>query len=63
MYRWTRVGCRGVVLESLNVGATRCTSREAVARFISRLSVPQAPPQEPGSRRGDAEKALDELGI
>jgi hypothetical protein len=39
MYRWTTVGCRGVVLESLNVGGTRCTSREALARFIERLSV------------------------
>jgi hypothetical protein len=38
MYRWTGKGCRGVVLESVNVGGTRCTSREAIARFIERLT-------------------------
>ncbi|MHB1426000.1 MAG: DUF1580 domain-containing protein [Gemmataceae bacterium] len=38
LYRWTTTGCRGVVLESVMVGGTRCTSREALARFISRLS-------------------------
>jgi hypothetical protein len=63
LYRWTTVGCRGVVLESLNVGATRCTTREALRRFFGALSAPQAPPQETGSRHDDAEKALDELGI
>ena len=38
LYRWTTSGCRGVVLESVQVGATRCTSREAMARFFARLS-------------------------
>jgi hypothetical protein len=38
LYRWTTAGCRGVVLESVNVGGTRCTSRQALARFIARLS-------------------------
>jgi len=38
LYRWTTSGCRGVVLESVSVGGTRCTSREALARFIDRLS-------------------------
>jgi hypothetical protein len=38
LFRWTTVGCRGVVLESIQVGGTRCTSREALQRFFERLS-------------------------
>lgn len=38
IYRWTTSGCRGVVLESVQVGGTRCTSREALARFFRRLT-------------------------
>jgi hypothetical protein len=38
MYRWTKIGCRGVVLESIQVGGTRCTSKEALTRFFERLS-------------------------
>jgi len=38
IYRWTTSGCRGVILESLQVGGTRCTSREALARFFRRLT-------------------------
>jgi hypothetical protein len=38
IYRWTTAGCRGEILESIQVGGTRCTSREALARFFERLS-------------------------
>jgi hypothetical protein len=38
LYRWTTHGCRGVVLDAVNVGGTRCTSREALGRFIEGLS-------------------------
>src|SRR5262245_12375645 len=40
LYRWMTSGCRGVVLESIQVGGTRCTSREALQRFFERLSGP-----------------------
>src|SRR4051812_41656985 len=40
LYRWATVGCRGIVLESIQIGATRCTSREALQRFFERLSQP-----------------------
>ena len=40
LYRWATAGCRGVVLESLQIGGTRCTSREALHRFFERLSQP-----------------------
>src|SRR5262249_19725412 len=39
-YRWATAGCRGIVLETIQVGATRCTSREALQRFFERLSHP-----------------------
>lgn len=38
IYRWTVNGCRGVVLESIQIGGTRCTSKEALSRFFQRLS-------------------------
>lgn len=38
LYRWTTVGCKGVVLESIPIGGTRCTSREALARFFEALA-------------------------
>jgi hypothetical protein len=38
IYRWTTAGCRGVILESVQVGGTRCTSKEALARFFRRLT-------------------------
>jgi hypothetical protein len=38
LYRWTTIGCRGIVLESLQVGGTRCTSREALARMFRLLT-------------------------
>lgn len=68
LYRWTTVGCKGVVLESIQVGGTRCTSREAMARFLSRLtSGPTAAcsGRSPAQRRREASKAerdLERLG-
>lgn len=38
IYRWTLSGCKGIKLESIQVGGTRCTSREALGRFFERLS-------------------------
>ena len=36
--RWIRVGMRGVVLESVIAGGRRCTSRDAIQRFFTRLT-------------------------
>ena len=49
LYRWTIGGCRGVVLESVQVGGARCTSRQALARFIERLSVAPGRSATPGT--------------
>ncbi len=38
IYRWTTSGCKGTILESIQIGSTRCTSREALARFFRRLT-------------------------
>jgi hypothetical protein len=38
LYRWTVVGCRGVLLEHTQIGATRATSLEALQRFFDRLT-------------------------
>ena len=60
IYRYTTTGCRGVVLESIQAGSVRSTSREAVARFFEQLTrearTPVTPITENG-RRGAAEDA------
>ena len=28
LYRWSTAGCRGVVLETIQIGGTRCTSKK-----------------------------------
>ena len=38
LYRWSTVGCKGVILESIQIGCTRCTSREALSRFFEALT-------------------------
>ena len=38
LYRWTTTGCKGVVLESIQIGGTRCTSHQALARFFKQLT-------------------------
>jgi hypothetical protein len=44
LFRWATGGCRGVVLETLQVGGTRCTSREALQRFFEALSRNESSP-------------------
>lgn len=65
IYRWTTRGIRGVVLESLQVGGTKCTSVEALQRFFERLSAgPTGGPQPVRTakqRQRASQKANDEL--
>jgi len=66
VYRWTVTGCRGVVLESIQVGGTRCTSREALGRFFEALTLAsptgaQMAVRSPIKRRRAAEKAIEHL--
>ena len=65
IYRWTTAGCKGVVLESIQIGGTRCTSREALARFFRRLTSGDAadipPARLVAQRERAAAKAMKEL--
>ena len=71
VYRWTVAGCRGVVLESVQIGATRCTSNEALERFFSALTARaqgeaiEDPPPAKHRRRSieAAERRLARAGI
>src|SRR3954467_7068933 len=71
LYRWATVGCRGVRLETIQVGATRCTSREALQRFFERLSQGGGAAGSPQPRRStikrqrqseEAGRELEKLG-
>jgi hypothetical protein len=79
LYRWTQAGCRGITLEYIQIGSTRCTSAEALIRFFRKLTAradrrsgPPATESEgagesrsPAGRRQAEEvgRALDDLGI
>src|SRR5262249_19645915 len=52
LFRWAKYGLRGVRLETLRVGGTLCTSREALERFFARLAETDDPPA-PASRVGN----------
>ena len=68
IYQWAQVGVRGVRLEVVQVGGTKCTSLEALQRFCERLSDPP-PPRRPARRKPGrrpsqaAEKRLAAAGI
>ena len=62
LYRWAQIGCRGVRLEIVQIGGTKCTSREAMQRFFDSLTAqsegqPVAPPPRSKSRRKQIEAA------
>lgn len=64
IYRWTTRGLKGVVLEVIQVGGTRCTSREALDRFFNRLTFGGAQHcryRTPAQRQRAAERAAREL--
>ena len=61
LYRYSTSGCRGVVLETIQAGSVRSTSREAVARFFQRLTEQARTPTTPVTSV-DANKAAVEAG-
>ena len=63
-YRWAKHGCRGVILETIQVGGTRCTSIEALARFFHALtfSADESPTvRSPSKRQRAADAAMETL--
>ncbi len=63
LYRWGHTGCKGVILETLQVGGTKCTSLEALQRFCERLTKPEMPPAAPApqARQAAIDRADREL--
>jgi hypothetical protein len=65
VYRWSKTGCKGVVLETIQVGGTRCTSLEALARFCRRLTTGDAADvpavRSAAERERAAARAMQEL--
>src|SRR3954452_5943452 len=71
LYRWSVSGCRGVILESIQIGATRATSREALPRFFDRMPQVSRGEEAPSGQRTVSQRQrqseaaaqkLDELG-
>lgn len=56
LYRWTVAGCRGVVLDHIQIGGTRCTSREALQRFFDRLTHASRGGSSPPVSRSSAQR-------
>lgn len=71
IYRWTTKGLWGVRLESIFVGNTRCTSREALQRFAEALTAiansraprPVRRPGKQAQQRGDGPAVAIESGL
>ncbi len=45
--RWCQKGCRGIRLESWMVGGVRCTTDEAVDRFVQQLTAQTTQASQP----------------
>ena len=45
LYRWASRGLKGIALETIHVGGTSCTSREALQRFFERLHTAMRTPR------------------
>jgi len=62
LYRWAApFGCRGVRLETIRVGATLCTSEQAVLRFLERLNDPSDPTPSTRARQTKQSKLQREV--
>ena len=60
VYRWTLRGVKGVVLESIRIGGTTYTSREALQRFSERLTGPAPAEFSPGTVNRVRQRQLDQ---
>lgn len=71
LWRWARRGIRGVKLETIDIGGTSCTSREALDRFYAAVTAlrmgqepkPLPPPAAIVKRTKNAIAALQKAGI
>ncbi|HUT12079.1 MAG TPA: DUF1580 domain-containing protein [Thermoguttaceae bacterium] len=51
IYHWAQRGCKGICLETIQVGGTKCTSLEALQRFCDALTPSSAPSTAPPTSR------------
>jgi hypothetical protein len=74
LWRWATKGCSGVVLETVCVGGSRCTSKEALQRFFAGVTRARAGAPAPVAEAaapvavaadlvGDVEGVLRRAGI
>ena len=65
VYRWTSRGTNGIRLEVAKIGGTLVTSREALQRFVDRLTAKAAGEVPPPDRRTEEviERELDRHGF
>jgi Protein of unknown function (DUF1580) len=71
LYRWAATGCRGCVLETLQVGGSKLTSRQDLQRFFvgctnQREGLPPLATRTTAAREraiAKAEKTLEKLGV
>ena len=61
VYRWEQQGLRGVRLEIVQAGGTRCTTEAALLRFFDSLSNVTADPSQWKPRRRELAIARKEL--
>lgn len=66
LYRWSQRGCRGIRLETAQLGGSRITSMQALQRFCERLGAADARASAPmavtsARRRREIARAAREL--
>ena len=66
LYRWSVSGVRGVRLRTVQVGATRCTTRGDIAQFIADLTAnrdggPSTPVRSASAKQFESERINREL--
>ncbi len=60
-FRWAQRGLRGVKLEIIQIGGTKCTSEEALKRYFARLSGEATAPPPTKARQRQVAAAEREL--
>lgn len=66
LWRWSKVGCKGIVLETIAIGGTAFTSLEALDRFFEAIEAARGkkrPPRETSRRRRLREDAMEAKAI
>jgi hypothetical protein len=66
LWRWRKIGVKGIRLETIAIGGTRFTSREALQRFADSITAAHRTPEGSSTRRrkiAQANAELDEAGI